>query len=411
MTSKCQQKSLCGKPKNSFADAATQDNSKLVVADCPLTWFDEMVAHCFEYATEEKKKGRRIVGITCEFTPREIIMAAGGIPVCLCGGSAGTIPAAEQFLPSNLCPLIKSTFGYGVKKEHPFLQMADLLVAETTCDGKKKMYELLAENFPLHILELTQKSNDCDALRHWELELKKLKNTLEDKFKTRITRTKLNKAIAIMNNERKMRRKLAELMISESPPLTGSELLNMKSIIACMPEDLDQLKRAPHVLAGRKLNPPASERIRVLLTGVPMPHGAERVIELIEANGGLVVCQENCTGLKPILEDVRENTADPIKALAEKYFHLPCSVMTPNEQRFKSLHKLTAAYRPQCIVEVIWQACLTYDVESFYVKNLSENKLNLPYLRIETDYSPSDSARIAMRIQALFETIRGSRKK
>jgi benzoyl-CoA reductase/2-hydroxyglutaryl-CoA dehydratase subunit BcrC/BadD/HgdB len=62
------------------------------------------------------------------------------------------------------------------------------------------------------------------------------------------------------------------------------------------------------------------------------------------------------------------------------------------------------------VVELVWQACLTYDVESHTVKNLAENELDLPYLRVETDYSPSDSARIALRVQALFETVRSRRR-
>ena len=63
--------------------------------------------------------------------------------------------------------------------------------------------------------------------------------------------------------------------------------------------------------------------VRVLMTGVPIVHGAERVLEIIESNGGLVVCMDNCTGLKPILEDVEEETDEPVVALAEKYLHLP----------------------------------------------------------------------------------------
>jgi len=144
------------------------------------------------------------------------------------------------------------------------------------------------------------------------------------------------------------------------------------------------------------------------MTGVPMVYGAERVLEIIEDCGGVVVCMETCTGLKPILEDVDESANDPIRALAEKYFRLPCSVKTTNMARMDSLRELAAEYRAQCIVELIWQACLTYDVESFYVKRLAEGELGIPYLRIETDYSPSDSARIALRVEALFETVRGS---
>jgi len=112
-------------------------------ASGPLAWFAGMIDHCYDHAEAAKAAGRPVVGILCEFTPRELILAAGAVPVCLCGGSAATIPAAEEYLPANLCPLIKSTFGYLVLKKNPFLEWADLVVAETTCDGKKKMFELL----------------------------------------------------------------------------------------------------------------------------------------------------------------------------------------------------------------------------------------------------------------------------
>jgi benzoyl-CoA reductase/2-hydroxyglutaryl-CoA dehydratase subunit BcrC/BadD/HgdB len=145
----------------------------------------------------------------------------------------------------------------------------------------------------------------------------------------------------------------------------------------------------------------------VLLTGVPLVHGAERVLELIEDAGAVVICMENCTGLKPILEDVDlSSEPDPIRAIAKKYYHLPCSVMTPNSGRFTSLRALAAKFRPQCFIELVWQACLTYDVESLQVRKLVEDELRLPYLKITTDYSPSDSARITSRVEALLEMVR-----
>ncbi|MFC1498540.1 double-cubane-cluster-containing anaerobic reductase [Verrucomicrobiota bacterium] len=373
--------------------------------NCSLTWFHDMVQHCYDYACAEKEKGRKVVGIMCEYTPRELIMAADAIPACLCGGSAEMIPAAEEVLPSNLCPLIKSTFGYGVNKSNPFLEMADLLVAETTCDGKKKMYEIFAQTYPMHVLELPQKPDKEDSFSLWVNELRRLKAALEEKFKVTITDDKIRDAIRIMNRERSLRRKLAELMKSSTPPLTGRELLDFKSIISGIPSDLDQYEKALETLPNRKIDPSPKSRIRVLLTGVPLPHGAERVMDIIEDNGGLVVCQENCTGIKPILEDVDPDAEDPIQALAEKYFHLPCSVMTTNSGRIQTLKDLAQEYQADCIIDLIWQACITYDVESYFVKKLAEEDLSVPYLRIETDYSPSDSARIAVRVQALFETI------
>jgi benzoyl-CoA reductase/2-hydroxyglutaryl-CoA dehydratase subunit BcrC/BadD/HgdB len=289
--------------------------------------------------------------------------------------------------------------------------MADLLVAETTCDGKKKMYELLAKRHPMHVLELPQKPDDLEAFEHWFYELRMLRKYLSERFSVDITDDAIRSAIIMMNKERKLRRELAALMKSDCPPLTGRELLDMKSLVSCMPADIEQYEKALNALPGRKIPSGTDKKTRVLLTGVPLPHNAERVMDIIENNGGLVVCQENCTGIKPLLEDVDPDTKDPVRALAEKYFHLPCSVMTANKGRLDSIRKLVGEYRVECVIELIWQACITYDVESFHVRKLVENEIHLPYLRIETDYSPSDSARIATRVQALFETVRNRTKR
>ncbi|MFZ2146993.1 MAG: 2-hydroxyacyl-CoA dehydratase family protein [Sedimentisphaerales bacterium] len=113
--------------------------------------------------------------------------SADALPVCLCGGSAEMIGPAEEDLPVNLCPLIKSTYGYHLEKANPFLEMADLIVAETTCDGKKKMYELMSQTRPMYVLELPQKPADSDAMVHWVSELRKLRVKLQEHFGVEVT--------------------------------------------------------------------------------------------------------------------------------------------------------------------------------------------------------------------------------
>ncbi len=417
----------CNPPLCSVPVRAYQETPEgIITNDQPLAWFDSMIQNCLAYASDAKARGKHIVGIMCEYTPRELIMAVEAVPVCLCGGSAQMIGPAEEHLPANLCPLIKSTYGYHVQKANPFLEIADMVVAETTCDGKKKMYELMAQTRPMYVLELPQKPDDSDALAHWISELRKLKVRLEEAFGITITDEKIRQAIRTMNRERALRRRLAGLMKADQPPLTGRQLLQFKSNISGICADFTQYELALKLygtkgVTGSSLRRasvparlqtscedarPTKSNIRVLMTGVPVVHGAERVVDIIESNGGLIVCMDNCTGLKPILEDVDETAADPIVALAEKYFRLPCSVMTKNSRRLDILRDLARQYRAQCVIDLIWQACLTYDVESYFVKKLAEQELSLPYLRIETDYSPGDSARIALRVEALFETVR-----
>jgi benzoyl-CoA reductase/2-hydroxyglutaryl-CoA dehydratase subunit BcrC/BadD/HgdB len=350
-----------------------------------------------------------VVGILCEYTPRELILAAGGVPVCLCGGDASMIPAAEEMLPANLCPLIKSTFGYHRLRANPFLEMAALVVAETTCDGKKKMYEIMAETRTMVVLELPQRENDETGLAHWEAELRRLGRELERRFGVPITAERLREAIGLMNRERGLKRRLAALMKAAPPPLTGRELLDFKSLVSGIPSDLEQYERALAAWEGRPGRADLAGRVRVLLTGVPVVHGAEKIVNLAEDHGGLIVAMENCTGLKPILDDVDESAADPLRAIAEKYAHLPCSVMTPNTRRLESIRRLVPEFGVECVVELVWQACLTYDVEAQRVRRMVETELGLPYLRIETDYSPGDAARIALRLEASYEMARSRR--
>ena len=402
ISSQAEAASSCPRPPGLSPDDITAVTSASLE-----NWFSQMVPRCKAYAIAQKQAGHPIVGLLCEYAPRELILAAGGVPVCLCGGDPDTIPAAESVLPANLCPLIKSTFGYHVERTNPFLEMADLLVAETTCDGKKKMFELMGKERPTLLLELPQKENDPDAFDHWVRELRGFRTALASRFGVDITDAKIRAASHLMNRERRLRRSLAELMKANHPPFTGRQLLDFKSLISTLPSDLSQYEKAleyyraqpPPLPSGR---PP----VRILLTGVPLVHGAERVLELIESHGGCVVCMENCTGLKPILDEVDETADDPLLALATKYYALPCSVKTPNQSRLSLIRRLAAEYQAQCVIELVWHACHTYNVEAVHVKRLAENELRLPYLKIETDYAPSDSARIAVRLEALFETVR-----
>ncbi len=85
-----------------------------------------------------RERGIPLVGTYCTFMPQEILMAAGAVVVSLCSTSDETIEEAEKDLPRNLCPLIKSSYGFGKTDKCPYFYFSDLVVGETTCDGKRK---------------------------------------------------------------------------------------------------------------------------------------------------------------------------------------------------------------------------------------------------------------------------------
>ena len=118
-----------------------------IIKDLPEVFeeFAEQRQKSFLAVKQLKDKGIPVIGSYCTYFPKEIAMAMGAATVSLCSTSDETIPAAEKDLPRNLCPLIKSSYGFAKTDKCPFFYFSDVVVGETTCDGKKKMYEYMGE--------------------------------------------------------------------------------------------------------------------------------------------------------------------------------------------------------------------------------------------------------------------------
>ena len=183
--------------------------------------------------TEEKKAGKKIVGTLCLFVPDEIIFAAGADRVVLCGGKNDTVSIAEQYLPRNICPLVKSSFGSivnngcsGVKSCSHF-GLVDMVVAENTCDSKKKTYELLGDYVPTYVLDLPQKPDSPAAVKYFLEELNKFKGVMEQLTGNKVTVEQLKKEIVSSNETRKLLHRLYDLRKTDSPPISGVDVIKV----------------------------------------------------------------------------------------------------------------------------------------------------------------------------------------
>ena len=359
---------------------------------------------------QAKREGRKVIGFYCLYSPIEIAVAAGAIPVSLCGTKNDPIEAAEKVLPRNLCPLIKSSYGYAATDTCPYFRFSDLVVGETTCDGKKKMFELLAEFRPIHILQLPQTQGSDGALSFWYNEVKKFKERIEKETGVQITDEKLSNAINLTNEERKAKKALMDLAKMKPSPISGIEILTIlfktgffmdkRKGIGLMYDLIEEVQT--RIDQGE--SPFTPDTPRILLTGVPMGLGSEKVVRLIEKAGANVVCFENCSGYKSVFKTIDEEK-EPLQAIAEKYLATPCSVMSPNLGRFELLTELIKGFSVDGVVDLTWQACHTYNIESFSIERFVSEKFGLPFLHLETDYSESDTEQLRVRIEAFLEML------
>lgn len=371
--------------------------------------FGEARRNGFLTVKELKDQGSHIVGMFCAYTPKEIIYAAGAYPVSLCATSEETIPDAEKHLPKNLCPLIKASYGFAITDKCPYMYFSDMVVGETTCDGKKKMYELLGEIKDTHVMQLPQSQDKEHAIKVWKNEVEYFIEVLEKKFNTKITEETLKDAIRLCNEERIILKEFYSLGKLTPPPLSGYEMfqvLNGANFTFDKREQNEKLKttiaelREKHRVGSSEI---AVDAPRILITGCPIGGVADKVIKAIEDAGAVVVAYENCSGAKN-LEVLVDETIDPVTAIADKYLNIPCSVMSPNNGRGDLLEKMIEDYKVDGVIDVILQACHTYNVETHKMKGVVK-KGSANYMSLETGYSPSDLGQIKTRIEAFLELL------
>ena len=370
--------------------------------------YEEARREGFLKVKDLKEKGTPIVGIFCTYTPIELIHAAGAVAVSLCGTSNDPIQEAEKHLPKNLCPLIKSSYGFAVSDQCPYFYFADLIVGETTCDGKKKMYELMNELKHTHVMHLPQGQDKDNAFRYWRDELILLKEVLEKKFDLKITDEMLREEIKERNRERKILLDFYELGKLNPSPISGHEV---NEVMESLGFQFDRRAQCDFIEARieelkekyeKELKGTKSNRPRILITGCPVGGVRDKVLKIIEDSGADIVAFENCSGVREKMVGVDE-TIDPIDALTEKYLNISCSVMTPNPRRFEALDEMIDEYEIDGVIEVVLQACHTFNIESHYVKKFVTEEKKKPYLYIETDYSKLDEGQINTRINAFLE--------
>lgn len=357
--------------------------------------------------------GSKVVATYCVFVPEEIVWAADAIPVGLCAGTQFSMPLAEEILPSNTCALIKSSFGFKLGRICPYVQTSHLIVGETTCDGKKKMFEILNQYQPVYVMEVPNKKTKLSR-DLWLGEVIAFKDVIEKLTGNKITLNKLTEAIKSVNERRQALQRLYNLRKARPVPISGKDALLITQVsfyddvTRCITQVnalCDELEK--RVNSGKGVAPAKAPRI--LISGSPMAIPNWKLHHIVESAGAVVVCEESCTGTRffsDLVQNEKPKTVEEaLKAIAERYLQIHCACFTPNEERLDDIVKLAKEYQADGVVHYNLQFCHTYATEAVQVqKRLAEE--GIPLLRIETDYSDGDTGQLRTRVEAFLEIIR-----
>lgn len=361
---------------------------------------------------EAQKNGQKVFGTFCTYVPDEVVVACNGIVTGLCGGSQFWVPDGEKYLPADMCPLIKASLGARMGRTCPFFRIVDEIVGETTCDGKKKMYEILATDVPMHIMELPQmkRPKDIDAFVD---EIALFGKNVEEVTGKQLTVENLADAIRIINNRRRALQRVYETRKNpDIIPISGTDALLMMQIaffddpVRCaemagkLADELEQ-----RLADGVSVFPKGTKRI--LLTGTPLAIPNWKLHHIIETSGAAIVCEENCTGTKfftNLVDESQTTLEGQFHALAERYMKINCACFTPNTARIDEVLQLARDYQVDGVINTNLKFCTTFKTEAPALEKVLEDN-GIPVLDIETDYTDNDAEQLRTRVEAFVEML------
>jgi len=360
-----------------------------------------------------RASGQKVIGTFCVFVPDELIIAADAVSVGLCAGAEFGFEEAEKLLPRNTCSLIKSFFGFKLNKVCPYLEATDMIVGETTCDGKKKAYEIFKDIQPnLYIMEVPQMKGPKDRELLKE-EYVSFKAELEKLSGVTIDAERLKKGITVVNNRRKALYRLASLRAVDPCPISGLDALlinqvafydNPQRFTESVNKLCDELEQ--RIQKGEGVFPKGTPRI--LVSGCPMAVPNWKLPSIIETSGAIIVGEESCVGergTQNLVDDSGSTVDELMDNIVDRYFDIDCAIFTPNEKRLEHIKTLVSKYRADGVMHYALQFCSPYVIESYPVEQALVAK-GIPAIRIETDYSREDIGQLKTRVEAFIETLK-----
>jgi benzoyl-CoA reductase/2-hydroxyglutaryl-CoA dehydratase subunit BcrC/BadD/HgdB len=362
---------------------------------------------------DEKAAGRKIVGSYCVFVPEEIVLAANATLVGLCSGADFATEDVEKLLPRNTCALIKSSFGFKIGKVCPYLESADMIVGENTCDGKKKAYESLHDLIEnLYVMDLPQvKSENGKALLRAEYE--RFKEAMENLSGVSVTTKSLKQAILTVNAKRAAIHRLSSLRKADPAPISGLDALlanqvffydNPTRFTESVNKICDELEKRVEEKEG--VFPEKTPRI--LVSGCPQAVPNWKLPMIVEAADAVIVGEESCVGergTRNLTNESGESVDEILDAIVDRYFKVDCAIFTPNPERLDHIQQMVTEYGADGVIHYGLQFCQPYLMESIPIEKALE-EINIPCLRIETDYSMEDVGQLKTRVEAFIEQLR-----
>jgi benzoyl-CoA reductase subunit C len=266
-------------------------------------------------------ENRRAVGFLPVYAPREVIHAAGALPVTLYGGGDQLeIVRGDSYFQSYICHLPRSVIELAVGGR---LDALDGFLFPSTCDVIRNlsgMFQTLLPGKYVHYLDLPQNFDDNLGGAFYREEMRGMARSIGDLTGNAVTDERLRDSIVLFNENRRAMAELLQLRL-EAPwlvPLTEYYLLLRAGGLLPVEEHTAMLRDYTAAVSETDRRP--LDNIRVLLRGAFCEQPPLALLRTLERAGCYVVDDDFVLGPRFIPGPLSED-GDPWQALADGFLH------------------------------------------------------------------------------------------
>ncbi len=371
--------------------------------------FREITEKPHDYAKSLKKKGQLLAGYMCTHVPEEILYAAGIVPVRILSSHVSQA-MTRSYIHETYCSFSHDCAYQGLQHNCDYL---DLIVTSSSCIHMSEAFNVWVrfagfqdKSFLIpypHIVE-TKPAGDFLATSFGEF-----KQFVEKLAKKEITDDDLEKAIKVYNENRKLLKRLWELLRHDHPPITGPEVATatLASQVMDKQECNQMLKQLIRRLEAEPGKTPSG--VRLMVTGGACDDlGIFDLIEDLNYKASLTFI-DSCTAARYFWFEVPEDRPDKLKALIEGYLgRIPCPAKdnvpgTGEKKRFRFVQQFIEDFKPDGVVFLYQRFCSPQPMDIVALKPIVE-KLGIPSTELELD-TTVPMTQFRTQLEALVEII------
>ena len=359
--------------------------------------FRERFEQRHDRARAWKRQGTKIIGCFYGLAPKELVHAAGMVPVQLVEDRDARYEAKSGLLPF-LCGMSKNLAGQIASS---VLDYMDGVMVSTVCDTNRHLLDIWVHQrtFPNHWLVRAPAKDDEGAITYFTNELRRLAAELEAVSGTRVTDDRLRESIVLYNENRALLRRFYDAR-STAGISAEDAVYVFASALTSPVEEHNALMR--ELLASLSPGPPRSEP-KLMLSALNIPMAVD-VIRMAEKYGATVVTDDFTHNARYGSAEVPAD-GDPFRALARGYLRtVPAPGLYPFEARAAGIRGTMERAGARGLIYLVQLYCDAYALEYAVLKERFD-RWKLPHLRLEAEATPGSIEQLNVRVQSFVESL------